>query len=85
MDLKNIHNRNDLRRDLAFLAFLLVVRTFYAAAFAGLCKRLRSFPQAEMLGMLNPTVDHFYYVYSSSPYSGAKDLNSWMLQKTTHW
>ena len=77
MDLKDIHNRNDPQWDLAFLVFLLVVQTFYAAAFASFvdCTHSMSVTPAEMLGMLNPTVDHFYYVYPSSPSNGTKDLN----------
>ena len=43
-----------------------------------------SVQQEEKLGTLNPTVNCFYYVYSSSPYSGAKYFNSQMLQNPTN-
>jgi len=78
MDLKDIHNRNDPQWDLAFLAFPLVLRTLNACSLQSR-QRLQHkmfIQQAEMLGMLNPTVDHFYYVYPSSPYNGIKDLNN---------
>jgi len=76
MDLKDIHNRNDPQWELAFLAFPLVLQTLNEHSLQSQQRLQKMFiQQAETLGMLNPTVDHFYYVYPSSPYNGTKYLN----------